>query len=219
MLKYWKVLLLALFLFATTALAQTHSLPAGWSLVGNDNGTDVDPVSIFGNSISPTSISTSVTTVWTWDSSRSRWNFFAPSMTPSALSTYATSKGYGALSNIAKGEGFWVNASSNLTLNLSTTPPPAGFPITFNGIEMDTMSFSTVETYCVATLTYKNISTKPLSPFLYFDIIVNGITVNQAMFITSGLSPGATAQGVEYIFGRACGTFTLRFNTAASHVY
>lgn len=220
--KRWKVCsVLALCLVATHVLAQTHSLPAGWSLVGNDNGTDVDPVSIFGNAISPTSISTSVITVWSWDNSQSRWNFFAPSMTPSTLSAYASSKGYGALSKLVKGEGFWVNTTSSVTLELSTSPPSSGFPITFNGIEMDAMSFNTYLTYCKATLTYKNISTTALTPFLYFDIVVGGVTVGQVIFNTTKLSPGATAQEINTIGGSfpACGTFTLQFNAAASQVF
>lgn len=107
------------FFITAHAIAQTHSLPAGWSLVGNDTGAGVDPVAVFGNATTPTSVSPSVTTVWTWNNSLGQWNFFAPSMTPQALSTYAASKGYGVLSTIVQGEGFWVNAKNAVSVNLA----------------------------------------------------------------------------------------------------
>lgn len=109
------------FFITAHAIAQTHSLPAGWSLVGNDTGAGVDPVAVFGNATTPTSVSPSVTTVWTWNDSLGQWNLFAPSMTPSALATYAASKGYGVLHTIVKGEGFWVSANSTVSVNLGLT--------------------------------------------------------------------------------------------------
>lgn len=81
-------------------------------MVGNESGAAIDVVSIFGNKTTPTAISPSVTTVWSWNNSLNRWNFFAPDMTAQELSIYATSKNYGVLSSIAKGSGFWVNAKS-----------------------------------------------------------------------------------------------------------
>jgi hypothetical protein len=112
-----------LFLAAAHAVAQTHSLSAGWNLVGNDRGAAVDPIAVFGNATAPNSAGPNVATVWTWDSSLSKWNFFAPSLTPQALSTYAASKGYGVLTAIAQGEGFWVNAGSAVSINLSAALP------------------------------------------------------------------------------------------------
>jgi hypothetical protein len=99
--------------------AQSHSLIQGWNLEGNDNGAVVDPNAIFGNASAATSISSNVTTVWVWDKNAVQWNFFAPSMTPSALLTYAASKGYGVLTAIPQGQGFWVNAKNAISINLS----------------------------------------------------------------------------------------------------
>ena len=109
-------------LIAAPAIAQNHTLISGWNLEGNDGAAAVDPITVFGNATTPTSLSPSVTTVWTWDKSAAKWNFFAPSMTPTALSTYAASKGYGVLTTIQKGQGFWVNAASNITMNLAANP-------------------------------------------------------------------------------------------------
>jgi len=209
-----------LLLISAHAMAQTHALPTGWSLVGNDAGNDVDAVSVFGNATSPTASSSLITTVWSWDNTNGRWNFYAPSMTAAGLSTYAGSKGYGVLSTISKGDGFWVNASGNLTLNLVPSNASSGFPIMFNGISINSVAFSTDTLGCKATVTYKNVSTAALTPFLYFDIVVDGITVRQTIFTTSKLAPGATAQESKSIADSskflACNAFTLQFNTSAS---
>lgn len=103
------------------AFAQTQTLPPGWSMVGNDSGAAVDAGTVFGNATTPTAISASVTTVWSWNNGLSRWNFFSPSMTAQELLSYATAKGYGVLSSIAKGEGFWVNAKRQFLYDPSVT--------------------------------------------------------------------------------------------------
>jgi hypothetical protein len=105
------------------AVAQTHALRSGWNLVGNDSGADVNSVNVFGDTSTPNAISPQVTSIWSWDSLNSRWNFYAPNMTATALSSYASSKGYGVLSTIPKGEGFWVNATQALTLPLVVSTP------------------------------------------------------------------------------------------------
>lgn len=103
------------------ASVQSQDLPAGWSMVGNDTGVAINAVSVFGDVTTPTAISPSVTTVWTWNNAQSQWNFFSPSMTAQQLSTYAASKGYGVLASIAKGEGFWINAKNQFIYDPSVT--------------------------------------------------------------------------------------------------
>lgn len=104
-------------------LAQTHTLRSGWNLVGNDSGADVNSVNVFGDASTPNAISPQITSIWSWDSLNLRWNFFAPSMTGSELSTYAGSKGYSVMSSIPKGAGFWVNAKQAVTLPLIVKKP------------------------------------------------------------------------------------------------
>jgi hypothetical protein len=212
--------LLALCLVAMHATAQLHSLPPGRNLVGNDSGTDVDPISVFGNVTLPTSISTSVLEVWSWDNSGSRWNFYSPSMTPSDLAAYARSKGYGVLSTIKKGEGFWINTSANIILTLGTSTSTSEYGGTvFNGIEMNDVSFAADTIGCNGSLTYRNVSANALSPFLYFDIVVDGVIVGDQIFRHLGLAPGAVVRESQYVYSRGylpCNTFTLRFNAAAS---
>jgi hypothetical protein len=122
------------FLITAHAIAQTHSLPAGWSLVGNDAGTDVTPLTIFGDATTPTPISSSIKTIWTWDNLNSRWNFYAPSMTAPALSTYANSQGYGVLSKILKGEGFWLNSNSAVIVSLVQASSTIPYTITWHEV-------------------------------------------------------------------------------------
>ena len=221
MFNRWAVYsLLSLHLVATHATAQSHSLPAGWNLVGNDSGTDVDPISVFGNATLPTSISASVLEVWSWDNSGSRWNFYSPSMTPSELGAYARSKGYGALSTIKKGEGFWVNNSASTILTLGTSTSTSAFGGTvFDGIEMNDVSFAADTIGCNGSLTYRNVGANALSPFLYFDIVVDGVIVGDQIFRHLGLASDAIVRESQYVYSRGylpCNTFTLQFNAAAS---
>lgn len=112
-------------LLPTQLMAQGHSLAAGWSIVGNDSGRDVNPVAVFGNATTPTSISAAVTSIWTWDTAQAKWAFFAPSLTASELTAYAASKGYGVMVAIEKGAGFWVNSRTATTVNFAATSIPA----------------------------------------------------------------------------------------------
>ena len=67
--------------------------------------------SVFGDT-------TRVTTVWKWDVTTTGWQFYAPTMTAQNLQTYAAGKGYGVLSAVGAGEGFWVNVKQPFTITL-----------------------------------------------------------------------------------------------------
>ncbi len=83
----------------TTAL----NLQPGWNLLGNGQDQPMAVATMFGDPLK-------VISVWKWDVTQSRWQFYAPSMDAAALQTYAKSKNYGVLSTINAGEGFWVSA-------------------------------------------------------------------------------------------------------------
>ena len=85
----------------------------GWNLLGNSLNQALPMVPTFSDPAA-------ITTVWKWDTSTGGWQFYAPSMTAAALQTYATSKGYGVLSAINPGEGYWVNAKAAATLVTQT---------------------------------------------------------------------------------------------------
>lgn len=93
------------------------NLTAGWNLVGNSDATSIDVATSLGDS-------TKITSVWTWNKLAGKWVFYAPSMTASALATYAQSMGYDVLSSIASKEGFWVNAATSVVLTNPLAPPP-----------------------------------------------------------------------------------------------
>ena len=103
-------LLLAASALSGGAYAQVSlNLSSGWNLLGNSSATPVDVAATFADT-------TKITTVWKWNKVAGKWAFYAPSMTSSALTTYAQGKGYDVLSSIAPKEGFWVNASTAAAL-------------------------------------------------------------------------------------------------------
>lgn len=85
----------------------TPTLKASWNLLGNSLTTALDVKATFGNA-------EKFTTVWKWDPSGSgQWQFYSPSLdSAGTLSSYAKDKGYGVLSAIKPGEGYWVNVAS-----------------------------------------------------------------------------------------------------------
>jgi cyclophilin family peptidyl-prolyl cis-trans isomerase len=96
---------------AVTVLPELTLVP-GWNLLGN--GLDqVLVVATFGDS-------NVVNAVWKWDAAASRWLFYSPLLDAAALQTYATGKGYGVLSQITPGEGYWVNAKVAAQLTAQT---------------------------------------------------------------------------------------------------
>lgn len=96
---------------ATVPATTVRSLPMGWSLWGNSAGASIAVATVFGNP-------SIVTSVWKWDAVLKRWQFYAPSMDTASLQAAAAANGYGVLSAIAPGEGYWVDAkaSGNVTL-------------------------------------------------------------------------------------------------------
>ncbi|MGH8677086.1 MAG: hypothetical protein ACREUQ_01890, partial [Burkholderiales bacterium] len=123
---YFRTIALAAFLITPlvsqgqTTLSQ--SLVVNWNLVGNNSPSAFDPIAVFGNQTTPvTGISNQIISVWKWDAVNTKWNFFSPSLDPAGLASFAAGKGYGVMSSIASGDGYWVNAVAPLTLSL-----PAG---------------------------------------------------------------------------------------------
>ena len=99
---------------ATTTTTQqiSHTLlqiAVGWNLLGNTTDQAINVADAFNS----TSL---ITTVWKWDAATGGWQFYAPSMDAATLQTYVASKGYGLLSVINPGEGYWVNAKTASSL-------------------------------------------------------------------------------------------------------
>ena len=98
------------------SLSVVSSLDSGWNLLGNSIGTPLAVATLYGDA-------NIFNSVWKWDTTASVWQFYSPSMTAAALLTYATGKGYGVLTTINPGEGYWVNSKSKTTLAAQTGAP------------------------------------------------------------------------------------------------
>jgi len=80
-------------------------MASGWNLIAT--GDNVTP-SQFN-----TAQSASVRTIWTWDATKSKWFFYAPSLNNSDLETYISSKDFldftANSKTLGEGVGFWVD--------------------------------------------------------------------------------------------------------------
>jgi hypothetical protein len=94
---------------AAPVLSYPSVLAQGWNLLGNSLNQAIPVASIYAD----TAV---ITSVWKWDTSAAGWQFYTPQMTAPNLQTYAASKGYGVLSLINPGEGYWVNATASSSL-------------------------------------------------------------------------------------------------------
>ena len=99
------------------ATIPAQSVVPGWNLLGNSHGLALDVPVLFGNADSPvTGVTENVVSVWKWDAALAAWAFYSPQLTPAQLATFIAGRNYLALTAIAPGEGYWVNASHALTL-------------------------------------------------------------------------------------------------------
>jgi alpha-tubulin suppressor-like RCC1 family protein len=118
------------------------ALPQGWSLLGNSLNQALSVASLYGDP-------TTVTSVWKWDTALG-WQFYTPLMDAATLQTYATGKGYGVLTTINPGEGYWVNTKASPTLApqsgasfVLTSPNLAkGWNLAATGIDLTPSAFN-----------------------------------------------------------------------------
>ena len=103
---------------ATTTQGPSATLEfiQGWNLLGNSLTQPLTVAPVFSDPAV-------VTTVWKWDVATAGWQFYTPSMDATTLQNYVAGKGYGVLSVINPGEGFWVNAKAPATITLQTSAP------------------------------------------------------------------------------------------------
>jgi alpha-tubulin suppressor-like RCC1 family protein len=126
-----------------TPLSFNLVVPAGWNLLGNSLAQTIAVGSLYGDA-------NVVNTVWKWDVTKGGWQFYTPSMDAVSLQTYATGKGYGVLSTINPGEGYWVNAKTQPTLgtlsgngfNLSAANLAAGWNLVATGNNVTPSAFN-----------------------------------------------------------------------------
>ncbi len=90
----------------------TLNLVSGWNLVGNGGTGTIDVASVFGDT-------SRVNTVWKWIANGAKWAFYAPSLVGPQLTDYAARNNYDVLTTINSGEGFWVNARIDFSMQFS----------------------------------------------------------------------------------------------------
>jgi alpha-tubulin suppressor-like RCC1 family protein len=126
-----------------SSVSYSLSLPQGWSLLGNSLNQALFVALLYGDP-------TSVISVWKWDAGALGWQFYTPLMDAATLQTYASSKGYGVLSTINPGDGYWVNAKASPTLSTQsgasfvlTSPNLAnGWNLAATGIDVTPSTFN-----------------------------------------------------------------------------
>jgi hypothetical protein len=99
-------------------------LAPGWSLLGNSLNQVLSAATLLSDS-------SVVTSAWKWDVATTGWQFYSPLMDAPTLQAYAAGKGYGVLSVINPGEGFWVNARMAASLG---TQAGGGFGLTMSNL-------------------------------------------------------------------------------------
>jgi hypothetical protein len=89
-------------------------LVTGWSLIATGDNKSASDFNLALSSTPPTpgsAVPSNLTTLWAWDSAQSNWFFYAPSLSSSALTSYASGKGYQVFGTkvLSPSMGFWVN--------------------------------------------------------------------------------------------------------------
>ncbi len=100
------------------------ALPQGWNLLGNGLNQSIAVTSLYADT-------SWVNSVWKWNSVNSQWQYYAPSLDATALQSFAQRQGFGVLSAIEPGEGYWVN-----TKTTGGILPPSGSTFTLSGANL-----------------------------------------------------------------------------------
>lgn len=107
----------------TPAVRRTMSLVPGWNLVSNSGNSAIDVATTLADSAK-------LGSVWKWSTSKKKWAFYAPSLTPQELLDYASTQGFDVLTLIQGGEGFWIQSKVSTLVEL-----PAGTSVSATTVE------------------------------------------------------------------------------------
>ncbi len=110
-----------LVLLGAVSVLPELTLVQGWNLLGNSVEVPIKVATTFDDTAK-------VNAVWKWVAGQSKWEFYTPSQFDGGAA-YAASKGYGSLTDINGGEGFWVQANMAFSVPLSpgTIVPSSSF--------------------------------------------------------------------------------------------
>jgi hypothetical protein len=116
------------------SISETTALTVGWNLMGNPLQTPILMLDRFGRVDAPVAgVTGNIVSVWKWLPTNAQWAFYAPSMTASALASYASGKGYAVLDRIEPGEGYWINAKGTWSFSARTGVPNPTVPQALSG--------------------------------------------------------------------------------------
>jgi hypothetical protein len=108
------------------------NLLAGWNLVGNGVEAPITVSTTFNDA-------SKVATIWKWVNSGTNaaitypaWAFYTPSFADGGQA-YAASKGYDFLALVSAGEGYWINAKADHSVNLPTASAVQSTSFNANG--------------------------------------------------------------------------------------
>ena len=109
-------------------VTDTLQVQTGWNLLGNSRNQSVQAASVYSDAAW-------VTSVWKWDAVQKQWQIYAPSMDTATFQKLIADKGYGVLSEIKPGDGYWVQSTapasvvlqSGATFNLTSTNLSSGW--------------------------------------------------------------------------------------------
>ncbi|MFN3535374.1 MAG: hypothetical protein ACK4WB_08290, partial [Desulfatiglandales bacterium] len=104
-----------------TPTKDTHDLVKGWNLIGLKSDQQMSVLAVL-SMLNQQGIN--ALSLWSWDSTNTKWNVYIPSFKDQALQDYANNKGFNILSAISSTDGFWVNASTGGSV--TETPPEVG---------------------------------------------------------------------------------------------
>lgn len=125
---YWVNAIKAATLSTQTGLAASSlasTLPSGWSLVAS--GSDLTPAA-WNNSLSTFTpaagvVVKNIASLWHWSVTDSKWLYYSPALSASALSSYLAEQGMLDFTSKSKtlgnGTGFWVNMPATSTTALT----------------------------------------------------------------------------------------------------
>ena len=119
----------------------------------------------------------------------------------------------------------WQQSQQNFAIVAVTATSAGGFPITFKGIRMDSLSTAAAEDgrTCEATLSFTNTTSTSHFAALYFDVMQQGVAKDRVIFpafdLAAGKSDSFTTTVVVNSELVTCGAFTLQFNAADSVVF
>jgi len=116
--SFLRIILGLLLLSGALSRAAVVSYPlqvaAGWNLLGNSLADSLDVKTLF-------SAQSPITSVWKWNAAAKAWDFYAPALdADGSLPSFARSQGYGVLSTLKPGDGYWVYSKSAVSLGVQS---------------------------------------------------------------------------------------------------